>query len=83
MVILHVLKGTLPFIQAEIDLILETEKGLIPIEIKSGSVTTKRQTIALEHFIEEHKCRYGLVINNGDQVYKLSSKVYQSPAIFL
>jgi len=44
--------------QAEVDLILETESGLIPIEIKAGSVTAKRQLKALEAFIEEHNCAY-------------------------
>lgn len=69
--------------QAEVDLILETESGLIPIEIKAGSVTAKRQLKALEAFIEEHNCAYGLVVNNGDEVYKLSPKIYQLPAAFL
>lgn len=69
--------------QAEIDLIIETDHGLVPIEIKAGSVTSKRQTITLERFVEEHKCPYGLVINNGDEVFRLSEKVYQLPAIYL
>ena len=69
--------------QAEVDLILETEGGLIPIEIKAGSVTAKRQLKALEAFIEEHNCAYGLVVNNGDEVYKMSPKIYQLPAAFL
>ncbi len=69
--------------QAEIDLIVETNHGLIPIEIKSGSVTTKRQIVALEQFVKEHHCRYGVVINNGDAIYKLSPTIYQIPAIFL
>ncbi len=69
--------------QAEVDLILETESGLIPIEIKAGSITAKRQLKALEAFIEEHNCTYGLVVNNGDEVYKLSPKIYQLPAVFL
>jgi len=69
--------------QAEVDLILETDHGLIPIEIKAGSVTVKRQIIALEQFIKEHNCRYGVVINNGDEVFKLTPSVYQLPAIYL
>lgn len=69
--------------QAEVDLILETDRGLIPIEIKAGSVTGKRQIIALEQFIKEHNCRYGLVINNGDEIFKLSPSVYQLPAMYL
>ena len=69
--------------QAEVDLILETDHGLIPIEIKTGSVTGKRQMIALEQFIKEHNCRFGLVINNGDEIFKLSPTVYQLPAMYL
>ncbi|MEZ5454343.1 MAG: ATP-binding protein [Thiothrix sp.] len=68
--------------QAEIDLIIETDNGLIPVEIKAGSVTAKRQLVALEQFIQEHQCPYGLVINNGDEVFKLSAKVYQVPAVY-
>jgi predicted AAA+ superfamily ATPase len=69
--------------QAEVDLILETDHGLIPIEIKAGSVTSKRQIIALEQFIKEHNCRYGVVVNNGDEIFKLSPSVYQLPAMYL
>ncbi len=69
--------------QAEIDLILETQAGLIPIEIKSGFSTLKRQLQSLEKFIEEYNCPYGLVINNGDEVFKLSQNIYQLPAIYL
>ncbi|MDQ5770640.1 hypothetical protein [Thiothrix subterranea] len=56
--------------------------GLIPVEIKAGSVTPKRQLEALTQFIEEHQCPYSLLINNGDDVFKVSEKVYQVPAIY-
>ncbi len=68
---------------SEIDLVLETESQLIPIEIKAGQVVKKHQIKALENFIEEHNCSYGLVINNADEVLRLSPKIYQVPAIFL
>lgn len=68
--------------QAEIDLVMETDHGLIPVEIKAGSVTSKKQIVALEQFIEEQHCPYGLVINNGDEVFRLAEKVYQVPAIY-
>ncbi len=69
--------------QAAVDLILDTNQGLIPIEIKVGSVTAKKQILALERFVQEHHCRYGLVVNNGDEVFKISPSVYQLPAIYL
>ncbi len=69
--------------QAEIDLIIETQTGLIPIEIKSGFSSSKRQIQTLQRFIEEHDCPFGLLINNGDEIFKLSQNIYQLPAIYL
>jgi predicted AAA+ superfamily ATPase len=69
--------------QAEIDLIIETQTGLIPIEIKSGFSSSKRQIQTLQRFIEEHHCPFGLLINNGDEIFKLSQNIYQLPAIYL
>ena len=69
--------------QQEIDFILQGEFGLIPIEIKSGSYTENKQLKTLTKFIEENNCPFGLVINNGDEVFKMTDKIYQLPAIYL
>jgi predicted AAA+ superfamily ATPase len=67
---------------AEIDLIIETPKALIPVEIKSGSSFKKEQITNLKNFIDEFSSPYGLIINNGSEVRKLADKIYQVPAIF-
>lgn len=67
--------------QAEIDLILEGRMGTIPIEIKSASSTPKRQLIAMEHFIAEHHCSHGIIVNNASEVAMLSDKIVQVPAV--
>ena len=69
--------------QAEIDLVLQGKFGVIPIEIKSGSYTEKKQLKTLTKFIEENNCPFGLVINNGDEIFKMTDKIYQLPAIYL
>jgi uncharacterized protein len=69
--------------QAEIDLVLESEFGLIPIEIKSGAFTKNTQLINLKNFIEEYNCSYGIVINNADTIEMLSEKIYQIPAVYI
>lgn len=69
--------------QAEVDLIIETKDGLIPIEIKSGSYTKASQLKALNNFIEEYSCPYGLVINNADEAMKLKEKIIQLPTACL
>lgn len=67
---------------AEIDLIIETPKALIPVEIKSGSSFKKEQITNLKNFIDEFSSPYGLIINNGSEIRKLADKIYQVPAIF-
>lgn len=69
--------------RTEIDLIIETQTGLIPIEIKSGLSNSKRQIQTLQRFIEQQNCPFGLLINNGDEILQLSDNIYQLPAIYL
>jgi len=51
---------------AEVDLILEGEFGLIPIEIKYTQTVPSKQLRAMKDFIKEQNCRFGLVINNDE-----------------
>jgi len=51
---------------AEVDLILDGDFGLIPIEIKYSQAVTIKQLRGLKDFIKEQNCRLGIVINNND-----------------
>jgi predicted AAA+ superfamily ATPase len=51
---------------AEVDLILEGEFGLIPIEIKYTLTVPSKQLRSLRDFIKGQNCRFGLVINNDE-----------------
>ena len=53
---------------AEVDLILEGSFGLLPIEIKYGQRVNQKSLRSLKDFIREHKCRFGVVINNDEKV---------------
>lgn len=68
---------------AEVDFILESKQGLIPIEIKSASSTKKSQLKSLTNFIKEHNCPYGLLINLGEEIYQITENIYQVPASFI
>ena len=68
--------------QTEIDLIIEGRFGVLPIEIKCSSVTPKKQLIGMQHFINEHRCPYGIVINNGDDIAMLTDNIVQVPAVY-
>ncbi|MDX2418493.1 MAG: ATP-binding protein [Xanthomonadales bacterium] len=69
--------------KAEIDLILEGRFGTIPIEIKASYSTSKNQIRTLEDFVVSNQCPFGVLINNGDNIYMLSKNVIQIPANYL
>ena len=65
--------------RAEIDLIREGEFGSLPIEVKYASTANERELRVLETFLDEHQLPYGLVINNGERVTKLTPRIIQLP----
>lgn len=69
--------------QAEIDLILLGRFGLIPIEIKASYTTPKRQLLSMEEFINKNACPFGIVINQGEEIFMLSERIIQIPALYL
>lgn len=64
---------------AEIDLILQGEFGIVPIEIKYGSAINFRKLKSLEEFIEAHHCPFGILINNAEYVEWVRPKIVQIP----
>jgi uncharacterized protein len=51
---------------AEVDLVLEGEFGLIPIEIKYAQTVPAKHLRSIKDFVKDHNCRFGLVINNDE-----------------
>ncbi|MDD4973419.1 MAG: ATP-binding protein [Bacteriovorax sp.] len=64
----------------EIDLVLEGSFGLLPIEIKYGSSTSKSKLKFLQSFIDLHNLPFGIVINNSDRIELISENIIQIPA---
>ena len=68
---------------AEIDLILEGNFGLLPIEIKYGSTILSRQLRAMTEFVNEQQLPYGIIINQADRIEWLTEKIIQIPVGYL
>ncbi len=68
---------------AEIDLILEGDFGLLPMEIKLTSTPDKRSLRALNEFITMHQCPVGLVITGNDHPRQLTEQIIALPAAAL
>ena len=65
---------------AEIDLILEGDFGLLPVEIKLSLPTDGRFLRALHEFVVSHDCPVGLVITNDDRPRRLDERIVAIPA---
>jgi predicted AAA+ superfamily ATPase len=68
---------------AEIDLVLEGNFGILPIEIKYGSTVLSRQLRAMTEFLEEHRLGFGILVNQADNIEWLTKNIIQVPATYL
>ena len=64
---------------AEIDLVLEGEFGLVPVEIKYGQKVTMKELRGIGDFVYERNCQYGFVINNAERVSLYDEKLIGLP----
>ncbi len=64
---------------AEVDLVLEGDFGLIPIEIKYTQAVKGHALRSLRDFLSEHPCRCGVVINNAPEPVLYDSNIIGIP----
>jgi uncharacterized protein len=69
--------------QSEIDLIIDSPNGCIPIEVKYGSTLRRASLSTITKFIKENKCPLGFVINNSERVEQLGENLYQVPVRYI
>lgn len=64
---------------AEVDLVIETSDGIVPVEIKHGQSIDRRELRGLRSFMDEHPCPVGLVVHNGEKTQLLDEKIATVP----
>ncbi len=65
--------------KSEIDLIIDGPFGIVPVEIKLGSSTPKKNLWGLENLIQDLNLKYGIVVNNAQKIELLTDKIIQIP----
>lgn len=65
--------------KSEIDLIVDSPSGPLPIEIKLGTKFQKKDLKALEIFLKDMDAPLGLLINSSDKVEQITDKIFQIP----
>lgn len=68
---------------AEVDLILEGEFGLLPVEVKYKQTITLRELKGIRNFIKEYQCPYGIVISNNERLGLIDDKLINIPFGYL
>jgi hypothetical protein len=69
--------------KSEIDLVIEGNFGIIPVEIKLGSIVKKAALRGMEIFLADTGAPYGILINRGKRVEQLTDKIIQIPVNYL
>lgn len=65
--------------KSELDCIIDSPNGVIPIEVKYASTIKPKSLNTIKNFIKDHNSPFGLLVNNSDKVEKISDKLYQIP----
>jgi uncharacterized protein len=63
----------------EIDLIIEGDFGILPVEVKYGSNTKKAELRAMRNFVEAHAIPFGLVMNHCPRPGRITENIFQIP----
>ena len=69
--------------KSEINLVVEGTFGVVPVEIKLNAATKRNALRGLENFIEDLDARYGILINRGKKIERLSEKIVQIPVNYI
>ncbi len=64
---------------AEVDLVLEGEFGLLPVEVKYSNKTSGRDLRGITDFIAEYKCDFGVVVSNSERPALITGKLIEIP----
>lgn len=65
---------------AEVDLVLEQGRRLLPVEVKTTSRARREDAVGLERFLDHHRSApFGLLVHDGKEVQLVSRRVVAVP----
>ena len=64
---------------AEVDLVLDGEFGLIPVEVKYSNKISRGALKSINNFIDEYKCDFGVVVSNAERPSLITEKLIEIP----
>jgi len=64
---------------AEVDLVLEGEFGILPIEVKYANKISRSELKSITGFIDEYKCPLGIIVSNAERPSMITEKLIELP----
>lgn len=64
---------------AEVDLVLEGDFGLLPVEVKYANRIARGELKGINGFIDEYKCAFGIVVSNIERPSLITEKLIELP----
>ncbi len=64
---------------AEVDLVIEGEFGLLPVEVKYSNKISRGELKSINGFIDEYKCDFGIVVSNIERPSLITEKLIELP----
>ena len=69
--------------KSEIDLVIDSSSGPVPVEIKLSSVVNRKGLRGLNNFLADTRAKYAILINRGKRVELLTDKIIQIPVNYI
>jgi uncharacterized protein len=69
--------------KSEVDLVIDGDMGVIPVEIKLRSSVTPSMLRGMNNFLHDTKAGYGLLINRGKRIERVAEKIIQVPVNYI
>ncbi len=65
----------------EVDFVIETQKRLLPVEVKASRRVTTADAKGLKIFLDEYGDRVdgGLLLHTGEEVFNIASNIVAAP----
>ena len=69
--------------RSEVDLVIEGDFGVVPVEVKLHSTIRKIDLRGLRNFLADTGAAYGIVVNRGRRVELVTDRIVQLPVHYL
>ena len=69
--------------KSEIDLVIDSSSGPVPVEVKLSSVVNRKGLRGLNNFLADTRAKYAILVNRGKRIELLTDTIIQIPVNYI